>query len=248
MDSPTLCDSQTNRPYVQTNGGALQIYSDPESNFSPDACILSDGRIIRITSASTASMGRLQFGLAVVSSPYSLGHKGCLGSAGTFYLSPSGAWELYPCERLLSSSNRSGPAAGIHCSQAANRRAAALMLLSLSDELCRDSLDYVKPAEGLKVGRWRVKPLGLKAGDFTPTKPAPQSVPVRCHTQRHFLATLQADSPSLVSVRIIVEAWDYGNGVSLRATVKAIAGESLDNLPKAPQSVVDACLSRCYPA
>jgi hypothetical protein len=252
MTETAIHDAQSDRPYIQSGDNCLQIHSSTDL-WSPDIFQLNDGRLCRVTSASAASMERLQYGVTIETAPYhsartNTAHKACLGGAGTMYLGESGSWELYPQERLVDKyggRNRTGHPSGIPCSMQANRRAAALQLILLSDELCRDYYDYVQPAQGLKVGRWRIKPLAIKPGDPCPTKPSPQSIAVRCHHQRHFLASLQDDHRPY-TVRVIVEAWDYGNGVDLRGFAVPIAGDRLDDHPKVPQSVINACLSRCY--
>lgn len=250
MPTITIQDKASQRPYIQLGNDCLQITSVPGDAFLCDVFQLSDGRVCSITSASTASMERLQFGVTVLTAPAHIfggayAHTRLLGSAGTMYLGKSGAWELYPQERALSGRNRAADPDGIHAQDEVTKRAAALKLIALSDEASRDYYAYVARDQGLRCGRWRYRPMGTRAAGFFHSRPKPGEIRVPCHHTRHFLATLQDDSQQPYSVRIIVEAWNYGGGVELRASVAAHAGESLNDNPKVPDSLIRACLSRC---
>lgn len=251
MPDLTIKDKTSQRPYVKLGNDCLQIVSAPGDAFLRDVFQLSDGRVCSVTGASTASMERLQFGVTVLTAPvHTFGgahaHTRLLGSAGTMYLGKSGAWELYPQERVLSGGrNRAADPDGIHCQDEATKRAAALKLIALSDEASRDYYAYVAHDQGLKCGRWRYRPMGVRAAGFFHSRPKPGEIRVPCHHNRHFLATLQNDSQQPYSVRIIVEAWYYGGRIELRASVASHAGESLNDNPRVPDSLIRSCLVRC---
>ena len=230
--------------------GTIATWSRVGDHHRSDIAELQDGRIIKIHQSTTASMDRDCLAVSVIHAGYSSVHPmgagaRVLGGCGLMYRHrPSGAWELHPRERTVNRLQRgSADHHGIHCSEHASARAAALQLLILSDGLTRSCLDYVGDDQGHKVGVWRVKLLPLHADGWCTGRPEPASVHVPAEG-RQFLITRATGE----RCRIAVTPWTVNGCRTLETAPLAIkqpAGDSYP-VPTAPGSVIKHCLSRCY--
>jgi hypothetical protein len=241
-------DAQDAQATLPGQLGTIATWSRVGDPCRSDIVELQDGRIIKIHRPTTASADRDCFAVSVIHAGYSRTHPmGCaalvLGGCGLMYRHrPTGAWELYPVERTVHRLQRgSASHHGIHADEQASARSAALQLLTLSDQLTRSCLDYVRDDQGHKVGRWRVKLLAAHADGVCQHKPTPNSVKIGT-IGRQFLVT----GPKDEACRIVVMPWDRWQGLRLETSLLAIhqpAGP--EPVPVLPASVAKHCLSRC---
>lgn len=229
-------------------GGQLATWSRIGDPWRPDVVELQDGRILKIHIATTASAERLCFAVSVLQAPLS-GMLGAaarvLGGAGLMFRhQPSGAWELYPRERSVDRLQRgSAEHHGIHCSEQASIRTAALQLVILSDQLTRSCFDYVGDDEGHKLGTWRVKLLPLHADGFCTKRPEPQSLRVPAEGRQFLLTNTKGDR-----CRLAIVPWRVNGCETLEAHPLAVKQANGDRypVPVFPASVTRHCLSRCW--
>lgn len=245
--------SPSSVPIVEPEPGLyLQVWSAENAPSREDIFRLEDGRIVSISSCRTVSGERLEYGVSILSQPASLFRYNGLdkvnraptGFCGSIFWHPSGAWELYPKERLLLGwhANRSGERVLLNHSLKANARLAALHLVAASDRLNRQE-HYIQAGKGLKVGGWRVAALGNKPECYGSQRPAPASLPVRPGRSQHFMAT-KGDGGPEDTVRIIVSSEPfYSNGLALRA--KSVASHWTRDGMEASAKVVEFCIGRC---
>lgn len=200
----------------------LQIWTQADHPTMPDLFELEDGRHIKISHASEVDAERTRYAVNILTdgykfrADYASGHRHAAGHAGVIYLHrPSGAWELWPVERTVSSCPRGmHERHGIHCSTKATKRQAAIELVNLSDGLQQKNCGWYQGPHTRKCGDWLVTPLATHA-DLTDLNQEPNSVHLNRDRIRHYVCT----HPKHGSIRCIAERLATSNGYSMQCRV-----------------------------
>ena len=201
---------------------SLQIWTKADHPTMPDIFELEDGRQIKISHAAHTDAERTRYAVNVATdgfkfrAKYPDAHRHAKGHAGVIYLHrPTGAWELYPVERTVSSHPRGTMERyGIHCKTEATKRQAAIELVNLSDGLQQRHCGWYQGSHTCKAGPWLITPLA-KYADGTDLPQAPNSVRLDHDVFRHYVAT----HPKHGSIRVLAERLGLSYGYSLNCRV-----------------------------